>query len=813
MKLHFEDGSRDRITIEKRNDNGDLIGRGSWKFESDRDFARAAKLFGVNQQDIIRYVDAFQRGTDDEFPVGRVVERAKVMLRGRFCQAGSARACDNFGHALGVLDYEEPEPLIYWEGTEQLAMLDVDYHDRKYEDRPTLPQLYALAELVRPRPRWLWSTHGRGLRLVYENREPFTAGELAAIGAVFLSEREPSATCEIKTVTRHPGYIVDGRSCGQVKEQQQDVDISAVRAWIGERETNSESVETWLQEKGLEKGKRYEHSSCPVRPDEASHGSPVVVRDEGVYCHSCAGRGIRLGHRAPGWFPFSYLCGGTLPSTLGCAARSGTHWAHAKFILAECTSVTESIGKLAYSGLVRAVRGVSTDVAPNFIRFERRWCTEQGETYTRDVRPILYKLPACQLPDGTPDMERVARFDQPIDLAEYGYPSLSPIWGCRIYGHFLPTHDPSQINIVLPTKAYANEQNAQFRPKYQKGPRDVEAAWKVIEEACPNINRDAITLLVAARGCAEGDISMPPMVFISGPTSSAKSSSVVVAAAICGDRNSSVVWTNNVERVRQSVKDAKDEGTFVTFNEVLKEGKRSGGSLVQTMDFILNLTADSRSHKLYVGSVSLGGVPVCVWTDTDVPYEIKQDAQLARRLVHIHLAAQVDWRSSLKASGVNQVHLLRFDSRRADACNVILSDVIDRFFREPKTFEEIANELGFRTLAESTEAMESRDTLMALFRAVCAAPALSGADARRWSSRGWKLVESDGSSELDDLWRQVSDEHFTSSRRCSEVDWAKMIGAKVPVEFEIRSHGQHRVAIRFAHHESQKRYLVNEELI
>src|SRR6266566_5313269 len=152
---------------------------------------------------------------------------------------------------------------------------------------------------------------------------------------------------------------------------------------------------------------------------------------------------------------------------------------------------------------------------------------------------------------------------------------------------------------------------------------------------------------------------MPPMLFLSGPTGSAKSSTVVLAAAMCGDSNHSIIWSPNLDRVRGGLLEAKQSGSFATFNEILKDGTGAGQSLLQTMDFCLNLTEDSLSHKLYVGPVPLGALPVCVWTDTSVPAELKEQAQLARRLIHCHLPRQVDWSTGLRRSGVNKVENTR----------------------------------------------------------------------------------------------------------------------------------------------------------
>jgi hypothetical protein len=303
------------------------------------------------------------------------------------------------------------------------------------------------------------------------------------------------------------------------------------------------------------------------------------------------------------------------------------------------------------------------------------------------------------------------------------------------------------------------------------------------------------------------------MIFISGPTSSAKTSSVLIAAAICGDTNHSVVWSSGSQRVRQALQEAKSAGSFVTFNEINKEGKAAGRSIVQAMQFILNLTPDSLSHKLYVGPVRLGHpLPVCVWTDTEMPESLAKDAQLARRLIHIYLGRRIEWTLPMRNRGLSKIGDLRFlDPAVSHACDIILSSVIDAHFRTTSTFEEIARSLGFAPLEDRPEALEVRETQVEFFDAVCAAPPISGPDASRWKGRGWKLIRQERDTTLNHLWEQLCDEGYSSSERCNEQDWASLLGVDGPILFESRAHGL-TVAVRFIRRLNRTVYEVNEEL-
>jgi hypothetical protein len=286
------------------------------------------------------------------------------------------------------------------------------------------------------------------------------------------------------------------------------------------------------------------------------------------------------------------------------------------------------------------------------------------------------------------------------------------------------------------------------------------------------------------------------MIYIDGPSRTGKSSLPQIAAAICGDWSTALRWQTSGERMRQEILKAKSNGTFGVFNEVQKEGSASGRSVVSTLDFILNLTPQSLAHELYVGPVPIGELPVLVFTDTYVGDELRRDYQLARRIVHVELSRQVTWNFRQETFRVQSPEL-------AEACNAVLSDVIDTYFTYPQTFEDIATALGFGTFATSEVASEGWDALRRLFTAVCGAQGIEGSngDAIRWRGRGWKVTSKGTTTTLGNAWDDVCDPGGLTSRRCSEVQWSRLLGVDGDVRCEIRSHGN-RIAIRFVRYRS-----------
>src|SRR5262249_42616935 len=157
---------------------------------------------------------------------------------------------------------------------------------------------------------------GRGLRLVYGAGGGFTADELAACAAVGVRLREPIAGVEVLTRTRHPRYPRPGDpDAGPVQAGVPACGVRPPAAWLG-READEDAVNDWLAEHGLERGRRYAHDRCPLDPGTPSHGEPVLIGDDGVFCFKCEAGGLELGGRKPGWFPWASLACGGYPARL-----------------------------------------------------------------------------------------------------------------------------------------------------------------------------------------------------------------------------------------------------------------------------------------------------------------------------------------------------------------------------------------------------------------------------------------------------------------------------------------------------------------
>lgn len=796
MRLSFS-RQRSRVQVDLKDRLGFLKVRASSKLSSTNDFRQLALDLGIDLSLLCLAIDQFERGIN-EFDIPE--EDKKVFIRAllssesiTFCGSTMLEA---FLHALGAVNLDIYEPIIFWKSCDELAALDLDSAEG-YEW--TDEKLLSLEGI--PTPVASWITKDNGLRLIYINQDPFTAEEIAAVAYLCLVQQTPYKSIEIKKDTRHPAYQTNDGVCGPVYKRQQNFDPSHLRRWLRMFSATDAEAGAWLEEHGMILGGRYDHSKCPVDSGHISHGVPILVGDHGVQCFSCEARGIVAGSTKPGFFPYAYLCGTSSSSMVYKCMEAAVHWEHAKYIIESKLNIHGRYASLLYSaGLLlhswpRELSRRVFDVGKNLIRMGDRWTNLNGETY-KEVKPVLATLPACcTIKEGKflQDKAKQTIFDQTHDLTQYGYPSVQPIYGIKIFGHYL---EERILSAIIQTRVLSDESMVKFRPIYRQTNKEmVNDAWFHLEKVFPRLNRNYIKLLIAAKGVIEGDVGMPPMIFVEGPTGSGKSISIHLAASICGDINTEPVWTSNMERLRQAIVDAR--GSFVTFNEPFKEAKRQTKESALALDFALNLTPDSVSHYMYTGPVRLGRMPVIIWTDTKLPDKIRQDAQLARRIICVSLFEELDWEDRLKSEGISHPKFFRVSSEaNAEACNIIVSSVIDEFFQRVITFEDIAKKLGFNRIKHSMEAEESRSILRLFFDAVCNSPSESNG-IFRLNGNGWKIIRREIESDLRNIWVEICDDDFVSSRRCTEVDWRRLLNAHDTVFFECRHQGGNKVAVRF----------------
>lgn len=125
----------------------------------------------------------------------------RIIRRKKHQPASAGTFFTSFEAALvGGADDDELE----WDDIEQLANLDIDYHQLPLDQRPQPFQLEALALIIRPRPKMYWISRGRGLHLLFKPVDGLTAEEAAACGGLHCKQLDPKCTFEIIARTSYP---------------------------------------------------------------------------------------------------------------------------------------------------------------------------------------------------------------------------------------------------------------------------------------------------------------------------------------------------------------------------------------------------------------------------------------------------------------------------------------------------------------------------------------------------------------------------------------------------------------------------------
>jgi hypothetical protein len=174
------------------------------------------------------------------------------------------------------------------------------------------------------------------MKLYYAAQPGYTARELAAVGAVCWLNEDARATADLVNKSRHPAYPSSdhgGVKGGLIFTQTPGDDVAPVAAWLT-RSVDPAAVNEWLEARGWENGQLLPHSECPIDPGHiSSSAQPVRVGDEGIFCFSCAGRGMSRG-RKPGFVPYCSLVGG-VPVKTAVMLKNAVHWTHARLVLRE----------------------------------------------------------------------------------------------------------------------------------------------------------------------------------------------------------------------------------------------------------------------------------------------------------------------------------------------------------------------------------------------------------------------------------------------------------------------------------------------
>lgn len=715
-----------------------------------------------------------------------------------------------------VLPTVGTDKIVEWSGLDRICMLDIDYHDGPPPARDWLETI--MRTRMHPRPLAWHFSRGGGLHLFYITAGDFHADELAACAALRFRSMDWSAGLELKSVGRGPGAEKVHTT------ETQDTGAGLVD-WLGTAEFEEDARDSWLESEGMECGKRYEHEKCPIDPSPGAERNPVLVSEAGIYCFRCNGKGRTFGSRRPGWAPWPAILGSPSAGELGGLVRNAVHWGHAKWVLTERYGLPEQFARLAYKAALKAYHaGKSTEGCLGDVfnsrtdamaRVNNLWMTiEDAHVYKENIAPLLRRLPVVQFTDADGkvkvDEAAVCELNQGKDQSRWGYRNINVVHGFKLADVFLI--DRGSTTTVAVVNPALRSVSTRALPKYVQPTKrmNVSEAWGLIETVLPRIDRVYIEGLIVAFACAQETRSgMLPIMFASGPSSVGKTAMAQLAAGIIGARiGAEATYDPDGNKFRQQVMEGGREGPVIVFNELLKDATRGRFkvSVREALDFVLNLTPNSSSHVMYRGPAKMGRLPSLVITDTALPERLNEQTQIARRIRHIAINGRKDeWRQTIAAAGINDLHLIRTVSDEvARGCDAIMSDIIDRYFSVPATWDDMADSLGIKTIEHSEDAMDPTPWLRELFRLVDAAPPLKDREARIYGG-GYKKISrhagnpNEEESDIATVYSMFADGpglDWCNSRRLMEKEWADILKVGDVVKVDIRGDSS-AVYIRF----------------
>lgn len=764
--------------------NGEVIGSYAGYFLDTREQRKAARQCGVSE-DVIANVIKREPPAELRLTVGNPEQTFRV--RG---ELQSAPATGFYPTVDAALHNATAEQVIEWQDNKTVCCLDIDFDSKMV---PNATKLLAFAATIQPKPIHYWLSRSGGIHAIFTALDNYDADELASVAAYHFLRRYPYCKPELLHRTRV--------APGDVYTSAGSTDVGILRSLLAEN-TQEENT-SFLSDRGWEVGQRHPHTDCPVNPSRRGekNTNPVVVLADKIICYICQADGRRCGSKTPGQFPFSAITGGRVETKIAKAVENFVHWSHAELILRQRID-RPPLARAIYSALLKLKHGddaripvVFTAAEPfGLIRYQGYWCDYNGDTVRVAANsPILSSLPQALTCDrvGNLDINLEAKdwLSQSINLSPKGYVPVTPVHGFQFTKwQELPEH---KMFIVLHNATVPEAR----RPKYLAERDRHPEPWEEIEKSFPKIDRGLVELLLVARGCVEHRAGLPPMLFLTGPTGSGKTSHLQFAAAIAGDSPGTVHLERDVGRYYNALMSAKRKSGFVFFDEFFKRAKQAGLSSTQAMEDCLTFTEDKLVYMIHVGALPLGDLPLFAWADNEIPNEVLAHEQIGRRVFHRHLERELKWEPTLKEMSLDKIHELRRVCSDGLLCamNTILSQVIDSHFLSPVTeFAVVAQEMGFKRIRESGFAAENREGIKRFCDAFAAASdGMDETDCKRYG-KNWKKVKLDFPSHLLFTFQalQTPEEQDTiNCRALAGADIASIMGLDSPVRYEFRKHG------------------------
>lgn len=652
----------------------------------------------------------------------------------------------------------DPVTFVQWQDSDEICVCDVDFHGNIVPDehirsmlRDRLPNVYLYS----------WVSK-RGLKAVYSRIGDMTAQHLAAVAAaVALRWSDYRPTVEIMPRSR-PILAEFAHTLVQ------GIPVDRFRVTRG-LFVNNNPPDTFAI------GERYEHDLCPIDPKPGTANEPLVALDGGLYCHRCNARGLTYsGVNRPGFVPWSKINGSENDDFFDRVERMAehwVHWAHAKLVL-EALGLTGLISRLFYEALLYSVHEPTDTrqksvfvVADDFVWRRGGWFNPQtGLSWGLRITKTLAKLPAVKYEvldkdeaavELKTDAALVEKMINPAaDLEPLGYYSVGVVRGCRTVGV-----NPA---IILPYE---------YPVQLVSEPAPVKDLQSKLQEHFPGVSWKLLTFLVSCRMLSERNVQRIPLICISGVSGSGKTSTVKLAADICGDRHAVLNYTRDgMDRFVMSLRDSAERATYLIVDEWFKFVKNPQ----EAGDSLLSISPTSSVRMLYVGNVPFNFSPVIVCTDVAVPAIVATGVQVPRRFVYYKLNRRVDWPEPCLRAIDNEL------------ANHILSYCVQTYQDYAFDVFQLAEAFGLQTL-EQAFYDEIRLPLLRFYDEWLKAP-----DVERRGEKGWRRIRiGDETSEISVAWDSVvGDGDPFDPRRIAEIDWGRILGQPLILQWHAERRKQ-----------------------
>jgi DNA polymerase bacteriophage-type len=620
------------------------------------------------------------------------------------------------------------DTLLEWskDTLDHLACLDLDFHAIAPDQRPTADQLDELARGLSPGPFAWWRTQGHGLHAMYApiKDEPYTAQELLSCAAAelisdpFIALRR--GTVEIKAATRHPGALQNGKPCGPLHAPIQTLDF-AFLGRLSHAESTAAEVEEIKEHYGLVEGMRLDHSYCLIDPGHPSAGQPVVVMSDGLFCHSCAGR---TGRGFMSW-GFARRVHGLAPEgqrsllPLQEAAAFFTHVGHADYLFEQLIPELPEVFRHHLYRLHMKAKNPGDPRIPlafskfNFVRGPDCWLHK--DTLLPVGRPLNAKdvsvLPSCLVPDLDGEMHLVqiavtthtnnGRIDGWVPLAPYRF---EPI-------HFV--HNEAK-DVAGQVRCYPRRPTTKARVTYvlPQNRIPLDEAERRIEEYFPGINMQYVKALIVAAGSGESERGDIPVLWATGLTESAKTTTIRIVLEMYGEAFVSMSKITD-DRLDQVFGESLDRTRLAVFDDFAKLPENH--EIIRA--FILQINRSGHTyHKLHHGARTVPANTAIILTDLQLPPFFTQDQQFSRRVHLIRLG------NRLQKGWLEQGRFVegwwQSSPELTAAAQSLHSYLVDEYFPEGhnEPFETKMKRMGINKLESEIDQGEDREVLRDIVR-------------------------------------------------------------------------------------------------